>query len=266
MSRTGDDSMAQKTQQEQLEELSLERDSYKLDAAGAWDKVGTLHAELAFLRKAAAEHDEAQQAEFAVQIARIKAACPPPESPISVNWNMLGKYEEPFQITLRAGVTGEIIIDVMKARSEFLDVALKGGYKFSEKPKPAPAAKENKAVAILKEAGATPQVIAAATQATAHVKPGLEIHAVHMMVEPKPGGKVNVSFFGNDRKHPHNQFADIYVSRSAEQLAKDMAFLDPEVFTGPGEYAVELIVGYTLSDKLNTKGNPYKDIQYIKSA
>jgi len=89
-------------------------------------QVETITAELAALQKAAQEHE-----------ATLKAACPPPESPISVNWNMIGKHDEQFQITLRAGVTGEIIVDVMKARSEFLDVALKGGYKFPEKPKPA---------------------------------------------------------------------------------------------------------------------------------
>lgn len=196
--------------------------------------------------------------------AALKAACPPAESPISVNWNMIGKHDEPFQITLRAGVTGEIIVNVMKARSEFLDMALKGGYSLPEKPKPAPLAKENKAITILKEAGASPEVLAAATQATAHVKPVLEIHAVHMTVEPKPGGKVNVNFFGNDKLQPHNKYADIYVTRTAEQLAKDMPYLDPEVFTEPGEYAVGLLIGYTLSDKLNSKGNRYKDVQYIK--
>ena len=219
--------------------------------------VELTQAELQAFQKAAQEREAA-----------LKAACPPAESPISMNWTMYDKRGVQVQITMRAGIDAEIIKQVFNARAEFVEQVLKEerGWTMPVAPKPAPAAKENKAVAILKEAGAAPQVIAAATQATAHVKPVLEIHAVHMTVEPKPGGKINVNFFGNDRKQPHNQFADIYVSRSAEQLAKDMAFLDPKVFTGPGEYAVEMLVGYTLSDKLNTKGNPYKDIQYIKSA
>ena len=258
--------MAQKTQQEQIEAVSLERDSYKLDAAGAWEKIGALNAELAAFQKAAAEHDEAQQSEFAAQMARLKDACPPAESPISMNWTMYDKRGVQVQITMRAGVDAEIIKQVFNARAEFVEQVLKEerGWTVPVAPKPAPAAKENKAVAILKEVGAAPQVIAAAMQATAHIKPVMEIRAVHMTVEPKAGGKVNVNFFGNDRKMPHNQFADIYVTRTAEQLAKDMAFLDPEVFTGPGEYGVEMLIGYTLSDKLNSKGNPYKDIQYIR--
>ena len=94
----------------------------------------------------------------------------------------------------------------------------------------------------------------------------LEIHAVHMTVEPKAGGKVNVNFFGNDKLQPHNKYADIYITRTLDQLEKDMPFLDPETFEDAAEYTVDLLVGYTLSDKLNTKGNPYKDVQYIQQA
>ena len=211
--------------------------------------------QLAAFQKAAQEREAA-----------LKAACPPPESGCSVNVSFVVNDEGTTltggQLTLRADRYDQAL-DVM---SYLAHLMTERKWKIAAAPKPAPAAKENKAVAILKEAGAAPQVIAAATQAPAHIKPVLEVRAVHMTVEPKPGGRVNVNFFGNDRKQPHNQFADIYVSRAAEQLAKDMAFLDPEVFTGPGEYAIEMLVGYTLSDKLNTKGNPYKDVQYIKQA
>ena len=45
-----------------------------------------------------------------------------------------------------------------------------------------------------------------------------------------------------------------------------MEYLNEQIFYLPGEYEVDLLIGYTLSDKLNTKGNPYKDVQYIKAA
>jgi len=209
--------------------------------------------QLAAFQKAALEREAA-----------LKAACPPPESGCSVNVSFTvnddGTILTGGQLTLRADKY-EQALDVLAYLSHLM---AERKWKVASAPKPAPAAKENKAIAILKEAGASQQVIAAATQATAQVKPVMEIHAVHMTVEPKPGGKVSVNFFGNDRKQPHNQFADIYVTRTAMQLSSDMPYLDPEVFTAPGEYAVDLIIGYTLSDKLNSKGNNYKDVVYIK--
>src|SRR3990167_1791780 len=139
-------------------------------------------------------------------------------------------------------------------------------WKVAAAQNPAPAAKENKAIAIVKAAGAAPEVVKKVEQATANVKTVLEVRAVFMTVEPKPGGKVSVNFFGNDKKQPHNQYADIYVTRTAEQLSSAMEYLNEQIFYLPGEYEVDLLIGYTLSDKLNTKGNPYKDVQYIKAA
>jgi len=235
--------------QGQLEKVELERDA-------ARHQEQEVKAELVAFQQAAIEREAA-----------LKAACPPPESGCSVNVSFTvnddGTILTGGQLTLRADKY-EQALDVLAYLSHLM---AERKWKVSPAPKPAPAAKENnKAVAILKEAGATPQVIAAVTQATAHVKPVLEIHAVYMTIEPKAGGKINVNFFGNDRKQPHNQFADIYYTRTLDQLKKDMPFLAPETYENADEFTVDLVVGYTLSDKPNTKGNPYKDIQYIKSA
>ena len=248
------------TAQEQIQSMALERDR-------ALKSLADREAELSAFQKAAqdAAEDHRLFREWAkAEIA--KAACPAPESGCSVNVSFVvnedGTTLTGGQLTLRADKYDQAL-DVMEYLARLMT---ERKWKVASAPKPAPAAKENKAVAILKEAGAAPQVIAAATQATAHIKPVLEIHAVHMTVEPKAGGKVNVNFFGNDRLQPHNKYADIYITRTLDQLEKDMPFLDPETFEDAAEYTVDLLVGYTLSDKLNTKGNPYKDVQYIQQA
>lgn len=248
--------------QKDIEKLAEERD-------GALKSLEDMKAELAAFQQAAqaAAEDRAAFTEWAKsEIAKARSACPPPESGCSLNVsftvNADGTTLTGGQLTLRADKY-EQASDIVKALDDLMTARK---WKVAPTPKAAPPAPPNKAVAILKEAGAAPEVIAAAKQATAHVKETLTVNAVFMTVEPKPGGKVTLNFFGNDRKQPHNQFADLYVTRSAEQLAKDMPYLDPEIFEQAGEYTCSLVVGYVLSDKLNTKGNPYKDVQYIRQA
>lgn len=261
----------QKTKDEVIQDLAVERDS-------ALKALADKQAELSDYQKAYEQNKNdlegwaaAEKASALAEIAKARAAVPCPESPISVNWNMLGKHGEVFQMTLRNGITGELIVEVMKARSEFLDLALKGGYSFPAKLGPAPSAAlrqaqdtDNKAVSILKDAGAPAVVVAAAKAATADQAQVIVVHAVYMEVEPKADGRVNVNWFGNDKKQPRNQFADIYTSRTPDGLAQAMPFFAAEMWTKPGSYSCKLAVGYTLSEKLNSKGNPYRDIQYIR--
>lgn len=243
-----------------LDKLAEERD----DALRSLDEAKT---ELAAFQQAAqaAAEDRAALTEWAkAEIAEARAACPPPESGCSLNVsftvNSDGTTLTGGQLTLREDKYTSAL-DVL----EYLATLMaERKWKVAPAPKTAPTAPPNKAVAILKEAGAAPEVIAAATTATAHVKPVLTFNSVYMTIEPKPGGKVAVNFFGNGHKQPHDDYAEVYVIRSAEQLAKDMPFFDSEIFVEAGEYSESLTVGYTLSDKLNSKGNPYKDIQYIR--
>ena len=233
--------------------------------------LATAQEELAAFQKAAqqAAEDQARYQEWAKgEIVKARAACPPAEAGCSINVaftiNDEGTTVTGGQLTLRANEY-EQALDVLGCLARLM---MERKWKVASAPKPVPPApvKGNKAFSILKEAGATPEVLAAAQQATAHINPVTEVKAVHISVEPKPGGKTSVNFFGNDRKQPHNQFADVYVTRSAEQLGQLMPFIDPTVFEQAGEYAAVLTVGYTLSDKLNTKGNPYKDVQYVRQA
>lgn len=92
------------------------------------------------------------------------------------------------------------------------------------------------------------------------------MRVVYIEVLPQADGKTEVKFFGNDKKQPHNQYPDVYSKRVAADHIKNMPFLDSAIFSKAGNYTVSLVLGYTLSAKTNAKGNPYKDIQYIKQA
>src|SRR3990167_7767589 len=70
---------------------------------------------LAAFQKAALEREDA-----------LKAACPPAESPISMNWTMYDKRGAQVQITMRAGIDAEIVKRVFNARAEFVEQVLKG--------------------------------------------------------------------------------------------------------------------------------------------
>jgi len=253
------------TAQQHLEKIALDRDAAQKGEQDARTELETARAELAAFQSAA-QNAAAGHAEFQAwakaEIEKARAACPPPESGFSMNFQIQNGLIVGGQITIRE----PRLQDWPNAADEYKKICERFALKQASAPKPAPSApvKDNKAVAVLKQAGAAPEVIAAAKAATAGQKSVLEIHAVHMTVEPKPGGKVNVNFFGNDRKQPHNQFADIYVTRTAVQLSSDMPFLDPEIFESAEEYAVDLTIGYTLSDKLNSKSNPYKDVLFIR--
>jgi len=81
-------------------------------------------------------------------------------------------------------------------------------------------------------------------------------------VTPKPDGKATVEFFATGRK-----FADIYATQKIESLVELFGGgWRAEHFASAVTYDVGLAVAYTLSDKLNSKNNPYKDIVGITEA
>ncbi len=183
----------------------------------------------------------------------------PPESQFSVNWQMTGKHGEPVQITMR-GITLDDVLAVFVARNDFVEKALAGGWSWPNAPKSAPAA-------------AAPAVAAPSAPVSAPAsnggggfasKPRESFRAVKMEVTPKPDGKAELKFYAAS----HN-FPDIYVTRSHADLVKLLAKTAPwapENFGAANTFNIDYMVEYTLSEKLNSRGNHYKDIADIRPA
>lgn len=94
----------------------------------------------------------------------------------------------------------------------------------------------------------------------------IDLHISKMEITPRSDGRVDVKFYAPDHKYP-----DIYTTNDkaviAAQLAKATgANWKPEHFRAAQAFNLNLVIGYTLSDKLNKNGKPYKNIQSIKAA
>lgn len=122
------------------------------------------------------------------------------------------------------------------------------------KPAPAPAAKPG---APAPPTGTTPVKPSAAPVAQAGPKEILKLEFVKISVIPKTDGKCELQFFGAGHKFP-----DIYATRAVAKWAEELGWPDTAFVTTVYEQAGK--VGYVLSDKVNSKGNRYKDIEYIK--
>lgn len=91
-----------------------------------------------------------------------------------------------------------------------------------------------------------------------------QIHAVKMQIEARPDGKSKVKFFANGHEYP-----DIDVVRTPDQLAQLMsktADWKPEHFKTTVEAKCDYLIEYVNSEKLNSKGNPYKNITAVLPA
>lgn len=87
---------------------------------------------------------------------------------------------------------------------------------------------------------------------------------VKFNVEPRQDGKVNLNFFGANHK-----YADI---RSVKTPAEAAAMLQPtgawtpEHFSKLSEYTIDMLIDWRNSDKMNSRGQPYKNIVAIRAA
>ncbi len=84
------------------------------------------------------------------------------------------------------------------------------------------------------------------------------IHAVRMDVQPKPDGKVTLEWYADGHK-----FADIYTTRTVENavnLLSATGAWTPEHLGKAQSFTVTHIITWKDSEKLNSKGNPYKDL------
>ena len=137
-------------------------------------------------------------------------------------------------------------------------------------PKPTPQLRPaDNTAANLEAAGrAVPKPDAEPKPATTNgEKQILKLAVSKVEIVPKPDGKAELKFYGAGHKYP-----DLYATRSIAVWAEEIGW-DVSAFAAAITYdttdvgkSPTMEVGYTLSDKLNTKGNPYKDIDYIKMA
>jgi len=107
---------------------------------------------------------------------------------------------------------------------------------------------------------APPIVVAAPAQAQA----GQTINAVKMSVTPRADGKVEVKWFAAGHTYP-----DIYATKTVEALCdllKATGQWTPAHFGAVAEYLVPMTIRYVNSEKLNSKGNPYKNIVAVLAA
>lgn len=77
-------------------------------------------------------------------------------------------------------------------------------------------------------------------------------------IAPRPDGKVDCKFFAAGRK-----FADVtgvWAPEVAARMLAETGAWTPEHFKDPGTYAFPGVVEWEPSEKLNAKGNPYKNI------
>jgi hypothetical protein len=95
-------------------------------------------------------------------------------------------------------------------------------------------------------------------------KPLQVFGASHMEILPQTDGKVQLAFYG-----PGDKYARLFHKRTPDELMQFLAQTDgwtPDHFKAPGKYEVRYNVTWQESDKMNNKGNPYKNVISVARA
>lgn len=183
------------------------------------------------------------------------------EAPASVNFYFVTKKGYNCQLTLRD--TDEVrLLDRMSqivTHLESIGCQPKpvGQQPENKQPAPKPNGNGQPAAPLPPPAGkpapAAPAAAPRERQSTAVVK---------MKVTPLEGGKVSVDFFAAG-----HQYADVYDRLDPKQL---LAMLAPtgawtlEHLAAVATYQVSFVVEWEFSERINSKGNPYKNILAIR--
>lgn len=183
---------------------------------------------------------------------------PPAEAGVSLNWTMLDRNGANVQVTMRATFAASWP-GLMKHRAAFMEKALENGWTIPGKAQAQPSG--------LPPAPVAPQAAPAPEAATP--PPGgkqvQEIVATRIEVTPKPDGKAELKFYGAGDKYPR-----IYSTKPAATWESILGWAASNfgqaltIQQHPDGRALRLTIGYTLSEKLNSQGKPYKDIEYIR--
>ena len=171
------------SKQDEIQQIAEERDAARLELEQA-------HMELVAFQQAAQE-----------QVEKLKAACPPPESGVSINVaftaTTAGVTITGGQLTLRA----ENHTQAFDVLATLAGIVQEKHWKFSPAPAPAAPPVENRALVIAREAGAEPAVIAQVKQATEGVPMPPDGKAWEVLdcerweVKSEAAGKASVLFY-----------------------------------------------------------------------
>ena len=239
--------------QEQVQGMALERDKALKSLA---DKEAELSAFQKVAQDAAEDHrlfQEWAKAEIA------KAACPPAESPISMNWTMYDKRGAQVQITMRTGIDAEIVKQVFNARAEFIEQVLKDERGWTIQRTVTPNAESptppTHAAQIVAQAGATPQAIAEVQAVHADNGRGVVDCAMIEIGTSYKGGKTQLKFHVDGFEHP------LTFTREVGDMVK---LLTPLGFT-----AAHIVIGKKYSVKARVtweQNDKYKNVVSVQPA
>jgi hypothetical protein len=86
---------------------------------------------------------------------------------------------------------------------------------------------------------------------------------------PDKDGKARgfIEFFGDDIKQPRNDYFTVksmWTPDKLVELMSDVGNFTEQHFQQPGTYKLRAEVGYRLSSKLNSAGNPYKNVAAVR--
>ena len=191
--------------------------------------------------------------------AQKKAACPPAESPISMNWTMYDKRGAQVQITMRAGIDAEIVKRVFNARAEFVEQVLKGERGWTIQRTATPNAEAptppTHAAQIAAEAGASPQAVAEVQAAHADNGRGVADCAMIEIGTSYKGGKTQLKFYVDGFEHPLTYTREV---GDMVKLLTPLGFAAAHIVVGK-KYAVKARVTWEQNDK-------YKNVVSVQAS
>ena len=108
-------------------------------------------------------------------------------------------------------------------------------------------------------AGSAPAAPTRATATPTATQSGLQtLDIIKLEIEPQADGKAKLKFYSAGHKYP-DLYSTLPIGNCVALLA-DVGEWTQEYFEKAGIYDVEFVAEWKNSDKLNSKGNPYKDI------
>jgi hypothetical protein len=108
-----------------------------------------------------------------------------------------------------------------------------------------------------------PAPVVSAPAQQAQTANGGTFHVVKMQIEPRADGKVNIKFF--EAGHQYPDITAVKTPAEGALLLQPLGGYTPAHMVA-GEYQIGAAIEWVTSDKMNSKGNPYKNIKSIKPA
>jgi hypothetical protein len=195
-----------------------------------------------------------------------------PEAPFSDTFKWLDAEGYEHMLTIRGWEGGAMLKAVERAK-EF--IAAQGGKPVRSRPADAPAPTPDPAVKIALEEG-NKQMAAELQEAGLEIPPapaGKQYQVsdiAFVKILPQPGDRINIEFYSDDRKTPHNDFPSIKATKydvgRAMGLLKHVTSAD---VTKPAEFMCRCKVYWTEGKeykKADGGTGHYRDIHHVRPA